>query len=180
MSDLELDEPRLDNPAASHSVHQPAEISAMPSWCGCEHPIIGVKRGVLIGIKDDGRTPLVIFPGQRGSAAVAARAALDLHEAHVGREVVLMFEEGDREQPIVMACLARREGVERPNVMPGSLEVEADGERLLITAKEQMVLRCGKATITLTKDGKVLIQGTYISSRSSGVNRIKGGSVQLN
>jgi hypothetical protein len=26
----------------------------------------------------------------------------------------------------------------------------------------------------------VLIQGTYVSSRSSGVNRIKGGSVQLN
>jgi len=26
----------------------------------------------------------------------------------------------------------------------------------------------------------VLIQGTYVSSRSSGVNRVKGGSIQLN
>jgi hypothetical protein len=26
----------------------------------------------------------------------------------------------------------------------------------------------------------VLIEGTYVSSRSSGVNRVKGGSVQLN
>jgi hypothetical protein len=60
------------------------------------------------------------------------------------------------------------------------VEVDTDGERLLVTAKEQLVLRCGKATITLTKAGKVLIQGTYVSSRSSGVNRIKGGSVQLN
>jgi hypothetical protein len=50
----------------------------------------------------------------------------------------------------------------------------------MVSAKEQLVLRCGKASITLTKEGKVLIQGAYVSSRSSGVNRIKGGSVQLN
>ena len=43
-----------------------------------------------------------------------------------------------------------------------------------------MVLRCGKASITLTKAGKVLIEGSYVLSRSTGVNRIKGGSVQLN
>jgi hypothetical protein len=42
------------------------------------------------------------------------------------------------------------------------------------------VLQCGKASITLTKAGKVLIQGSYVSSRSTGVNRVKGGSVQLN
>jgi hypothetical protein len=41
-------------------------------------------------------------------------------------------------------------------------------------------LRCGKSSITLTRAGKVLIEGEYISSRSSGVNRIKGGSIQLN
>lgn len=180
MNDLELDEPRLDDPAASDSSHRRVEGSALPSWCASEKPIFGVQRGILVGIKDDGRTPLVVFPGQRGSAALAARTTIDLYGAHVGREVVLMFEDGDRGQPIVMGCLARQDGAERPNALPGSLEVETDGERLLVTAKEQLVLRCGKATITLTKAGKVLIQGAYISSRSSGVNRIKGGSVQLN
>jgi hypothetical protein len=63
---------------------------------------------------------------------------------------------------------------------PGQVEVDADGERLIVSAKEQLVLRCGKASITLTKAGKVLIQGTYVSNRSAGVIRIKGGSVQLN
>jgi hypothetical protein len=63
---------------------------------------------------------------------------------------------------------------------PGQVEVDADGERMIVSAKEQLVLRCGKASITLTKAGKVLIKGSYLLSRSSGVNRIKGGSVQLN
>lgn len=60
------------------------------------------------------------------------------------------------------------------------VEVDADGERMMVSAKEQLVLRCGKASITLTKAGKVIIKGSYVLSRSSGVNRIKGGSVQLN
>ncbi len=64
---------------------------------------------------------------------------------------------------------------------PGQVEVDADGERLVVSAKEQLVLRCGKASITLTKAGKVLIEGSLRAvSRSTGVNRIKGGSVQLN
>jgi uncharacterized protein (DUF2345 family) len=62
----------------------------------------------------------------------------------------------------------------------GQVEVDSDGQRLIVSAKEQIVLRCGKASITLTKAGKVLIDGTYVLSRSSGANRIKGGSVQLN
>jgi hypothetical protein len=63
---------------------------------------------------------------------------------------------------------------------PETVEVDKDGERLVVSAKEQLVLRCGKASVTLTKAGKVLIQGSYVLSRSSGVNRIKGASVQLN
>ncbi len=63
---------------------------------------------------------------------------------------------------------------------PAQVEVDVDGEHLTVSAKEELVLRCGKASIVLTKSGKILIHGTYISNRSSGVMRIKGGSVQLN
>src|SRR5688572_20764893 len=55
----------------------------------------GVVVGELIGMTDDGRTPLVVFPGQRGSAAIRARSVLDLHSAHVGGQVVLAFEGAD-------------------------------------------------------------------------------------
>jgi uncharacterized protein (DUF2345 family) len=58
--------------------------------------------------------------------------------------------------------------------------VDIDGQRLQFEAKDEIVLKCGKASITLTKAGKIIIRGTYLLSRSSGVNRIKGGSVQIN
>ena len=139
----------------------------------------GATVGTLIGFRDDGRTPLVLFPGQRGSAAIAARATVDLHGTHIGRDVLLVFERGDAGRPIIVGWLRSDDHAAVADA-PGNVEVDADGERLIVSAKEQLVLRCGKASVTLTKAGKVLIQGTYLSSRSSGVNRIKGGSVQLN
>ena len=41
-------------------------------------------------------------------------------------------------------------------------------------------MRCGEASITLTRAGKVLIRGAYVLSRSSGANRIKGAAVEIN
>lgn len=137
-----------------------------------------VVVGELVALTDNGVVPLVLYPGQHGTAALAARTVLDLHGAHIGRRVVLSFERGDPTRPIVMGVL--REAGDSPLEAPGQVQVDADGQRMIVNAKHELVLQCGKASITLTKAGKVLIQGSYVSSRSSGVNRIKGGSVQLN
>jgi len=142
-------------------------------------PWPAVVIGELIAITDEGRTALLLYPGQPGTAAVRARSSVDLHAAHIGQSVVLMFDGGNASRPIVI-------GVLRPTApwpldeIPGQVHVEADGERMIVSARRQLVMRCGKASITLTDAGKVLIDGTYVSSRSSGVNRVQGGSVQLN
>jgi len=138
-----------------------------------------VVVGDLIGITDDGHTPLVTFRDQVGTAAIAARSVVDLHGAHIGRQVVLVFENADPARPIVMGVL-HNDGHSALGPRPGTVEVDRDGERMIIGAREQLVLQCGKAKLTLTRAGKVLIEGTYISSRSSGVNRLKGGSIQIN
>jgi hypothetical protein len=67
-----------------------------------------------------------------------------------------------------------------PDAKPPLAEAVVDGEMVNIEGKEQIVLKCGKASITLTRSGKILIRGAYLLNRSSGVNRIKGGSVQIN
>ena len=141
--------------------------------------IDGVVVAQIVGFMDNGATPLVTYVQQPGTAAIPARAIVDLHGEHIGQDVVLMFEGGDPLRPIVMGYVRGDKNWRLPE-QPGQVEVDADGQRLVVNAKEQIVLRCGKASITLTKAGKVLVQGTYVLSRSSGVNRIKGGSVQLN
>lgn len=140
---------------------------------------MGLAIGELIGLTDGGLVALVRHAEQPGMAALPARTVVDLHGAHIGRPVALMFEAGDRSKPVVMGVL-RASGDWPLADRPGQVQVDADGERLIVSAKEQLVFRCGKASITLTQAGKVLIEGTYVSSRSAGANRLKGGSIHLN
>ena len=155
------------------------EASGTPAERGAGTRITGAVVGTLIAFAENGTVPLVTYPGQPGTAALAARTTLDLHGTHVGRCAVLLFEDGDPHRPIIVGCLREANPRSLPDV-PGQVEVDADGERLIVAAKEQLVLRCGKASITLTKAGKVLVDGSYVASSASGVNRIKGGSVQIN
>ena len=50
----------------------------------------------------------------------------------------------------------------------------------MIEGEGELILRCGRATVTLREDGKIVIRGVDVLSRASRTNRIKGGSVQLN
>jgi len=136
-------------------------------------PSNGAIVGVLGGFDESGG-PLVNFPENHSSALVMARSTVPLSVGQVGCEVVLAFEHGDFGRPIILGCIQPL-GEQEPSV-----EVKLDGEQLTFSADKEIVLCCGKSSITLTRAGKVLIRGTYLVSRSSGVNRIKGGSVQIN
>jgi hypothetical protein len=172
------DHPAEAEDTVAHDLLRPLVVGRTTT--NVESPALsgGVIVGELIGMTDDGRTPLVVFPGQRGSAAIQARSVLDLHSAHVGGQVVLVFEGADPRKPIIMGLIREERSSRQQH--PGHVEVDTDGERMIVSAKTQLVLRCGKASITLTQAGKVLIEGTYVSSRSTGANRLKGGSIHLN
>ena len=58
--------------------------------------------------------------------------------------------------------------------------IKIDGRKIMVEGRDEVVLRCGRASITLTRDGRVAIRGVKLSSRASGSNKIKGGSVQIN
>jgi hypothetical protein len=135
-------------------------------------PSVIVGRVAAIAESQD---PLIDFPGNTSGELVRARSLVPITNADVGREVALTFEDADLSRPIIVGLL------QSPQPQPApQREVKLDAETLVLSAKREVVIQCGKASITLTNAGKVLIRGAYLLSRSSGVNRIKGGSVQIN
>ncbi len=132
--------------------------------------IDGIVVGKLAGFDANG-SPAIDYPGNR-LGALPARSTVALAPADRGRDVALMFEAGDPRKPIVLGLIH--------HPVPVPIEATADKKRLIFEAEEEIELRCGKSSITLTKAGKVIIRGAYLLSRSTGVNRIKGGSVQIN
>ncbi|UCJ17767.1 DUF6484 domain-containing protein [Pseudomonas sp. MM211] len=136
----------------------------------------GVVIGVLLDVPQ-ASSPVVAFPGCPSETGIAATTTTTLSREDIGAQVALMFVAGDPSQPLVIGRIQRLP--QAPIATPAAV-AHMDGERLEFSAEREIVLRCGKASITLTREGKVLIKGAYLSSRSSGVNRIKGGSVQIN
>ncbi len=132
----------------------------------------GAATGRIVAAQESGE---VLVALDQGAAPLAARSTIAMAQEDLGCEVLVMFENADPMRPII---IGRLQGNAKTKTKPAELKV--DGEAMVLEAERELVLRCGKSSITLTRAGKVLIRGAYLLSRSSGVNRIKGGSVQIN
>ncbi|HVR64885.1 MAG TPA: DUF6484 domain-containing protein [Polyangia bacterium] len=142
-----------------------------------------------------------------GGPPVPARTTIVLDDAQVAhavqtrQAVVLLFENGDVDRPIVVgmvqpdagaglfgALLAQQtKSPSPPPVSPGPVSRPAapavarvDGKRVVIEGKDEVTLKCGDASITLLRDGKMILRGAYVETTAKGVNRIRGGSVKIN
>ncbi|MBW2737513.1 MAG: hypothetical protein JRE64_01420 [Deltaproteobacteria bacterium] len=151
--------------------------------------IKGVRVGRIVNVDESGQA-FVDFPGNTEGPVAARftssiRSKLLNHATSADQEVLLAFEDNNPELPIIIDALYSPVD-EITNTPTIALETEkptditTDGKRVTFDAKEEIVLRCGKASIILTRAGKIIIRGAYLLNRSSGVNRIKGGSVQIN
>ena len=123
---------------------------------------------MLAGINDAGQ-PLVRHSLDPSGRILVARTTVPVTSQQVDREVVLAFESGNLARPIVLGVLLRPDGQEPsaprvapPTVIQPIVQATLDGEQLVLSAEQEIVLRCGKASLTLTRAGKVLIRGTYL------------------
>ena len=157
--------------------------------------------GELVKISALGE-PMVNFTLNRLSHPLVSISTIAVTSKQVGRKVVLMFQEGDLSKPIIIGFVhsplhemienfelttthseSERENdmqEQKPALDLAKTTTVVDGKKVLIEAHEEIVLKCGEASITLTKAGKIMIRGKYLLNRSTGVNRILGGSVQVN
>lgn len=163
---------------------------------------LSVKVGRLV----TGSAPGALRVDFDGNAAgpLTARSVVALDEATVREAiavrqlVVLLFENGDPRLPIVVGLVPPDPGAAllgsllapapapAPPVAaaapaaPPAREARVDGKRVILEGQDEVVLKCGEASITLKRDGKLILRGTYVETQAKGVNRIKGGSVKIN
>jgi hypothetical protein len=144
-----------------------AHTPATPPSCA------GASVGIILGADADGQ-PLVDFPGNPYgpvAARVAVTGEIDV-AAWVAAcaQVVLVFERAEASLPIIVGVIAGTAPVP---------PVDKSGPRT-ISAEKELVLRCGKGSLTIRDDGNILIKGTNVTSRATDVHKIKGGAVRIN
>jgi len=137
------------------------------------------REGYVAGTDGEGR-PLVDFEGNPAGPRVALTTVplpgATLEAAVASRQTVqLRFQDGDVRHPIIIGLArdARQEGVPHP--------LRGDGGTLLevLEHADGVTLRVGKASLRLMLDGRIFLKGTYVETCAEGLNRIKGGTVDI-
>jgi len=143
----------------------------------------GVRVGKLMSVEEIGHI-LVDYPDNPLGPA-PARSTIEISNEDGDRKVLLIFEKSDPRLPIIIGFVQ-----EQPVVPAHSEQVTldkkklkdiiVDGEKIVFDAQKEIVLRCGEGSVTIRTDGKIVIKGTNLLSRSKGVNKIKGAAVNIN
>lgn len=146
-------------------------------------PIIGHVVEVLDGTRIRARVPIY---GLEYVTADCVEHVVDRKgglESLIGRQVLIACVAGDAAQAIVYGVIGTP-----LSSKPTEVEVDAprptaaviDGERVVLDAESEIVLRCGRSSLTLTSDGRIVMKGIEIVSRAVRTNKIKGGTVNIN
>lgn len=144
--------------------------------------------GRLVEISSDGQA-MVDYQYNHGEPVPARSIIAELPE-HVNinahrQPVLLVFENGNPNLPIIVGFINETLSnfpnnkeltlpIKRPEL------VTRDNESIVIDAEKEIELRCGKSSVILKKNGKVVIKGTEIVSRAAKANKIKGAVVNIN
>jgi len=152
---------------------------------------LSTSSGLLVGritaLLENGN-PLVAFDGETKSEPIEALTVVPLSSSSIGKDVAISFAQNQNGMPIVMGVIRRmldevlddvpeQEALKTGTVKP---EVIVDGNKLELSAPEEVTIRCGEASITLNKSGKILIKGKHVLNRISGAYKVKSGSIELN
>ncbi len=147
-------------------------IQAWPPAAASETAIVGQ----LVAI--EAQRPVVAFDLGQGELQHVARVLLApaLGDAPwaVGQSVLILLERGDPSLPIIVGRVADA----LPVVAQQAVDVQASTVNL--QGQEELVLRCGEASIVLRANGEVLVKGTRVLSRALESNKIRGATVLIN
>ncbi len=141
--------------------------------------------GRIVDITDDYRAK-IDYPGNPLGPVIARSVVRESDcEGLLDATVMLIFENSDPTLPIIIGLV--HENINTPNMhetfdVPSAKqhEVGIDGKRLVFEADKEIVLRCGRSSMTLRADGKVIVKGKNLVSRASVANKIRGASVNIN
>jgi hypothetical protein len=148
---------------------------------GLEKVARNARTGTIAGIDNHG-VVMVLVSGDKIArpsrlAIRTSREQIELAIQHK-QQVLLLIEEGDPQRPILIGFVEDKLASE--SAVPKIIEADVDGKRVRLVAQDEIVFECGSASITLRRNGRVVIKGAYVETHSEGTNRIKGGQVRIN
>lgn len=148
---------------------------------GREEVVQAARIGRITAIDEQGIVTVWMPNLGPMQARIAVPVTLDQIKRAISTQqsVLLLIEDRAPDRPIIVGFVEDRVNLE-PGPPPQVVEADVDGKRVRLVGKDEVVLECGSASITLRRNGRVVIKGAYVETHSDGTNRIKGGQVRIN
>ncbi len=150
---------------------------------------LNTQKGTVTGFLQEGTIEITPAKGNKAIPCFILKNSSRLNSFALNDEVLFISNSGD-EYGYIMGVIDRYMPVtETSDTTPKSTLsqtehlpaiAEIDGRKVNIEAKNEIILKCGKSSITLQKNGQITLKGTNLVSRASSVNKLKGGSVSIN
>ena len=158
---------------------------------GYQKPYGSILIGRICELSANGN-PLVSYDDATQLNPVEALSTVPLDKGAIGCEVAISFAQNQGGVPVIMGVIARLidQVMEQTDTTKDTApvvvaevntpELLIDGKKIQLSATEEISLRCGDTSITLNKNGKILVQGKHMLNRIAGSYQIKSGSIDLN
>lgn len=131
-------------------------------------PASGIVTGQIVSIEEDGE----LFIDYPGNTIGPTRAKTLARRVQAGATVLIVFERGNNELPIVLGVL--HDGVQTRRKV---LRLKA--RKIVLEADEELLLRCGESSVSATQ-GKIVLKGRDLVSRAARINKVRGATVLIN
>lgn len=153
-----------------------------------EYPTKDYCVGTLIKVDDTGRPVVDFHNNENGPLIARTLVQIPLQSEYPDKHsqsVLLIFEKGDPRSPIIAGFVhetlySKNDEISFPLHHSDPKELIVDKKRISFNAYDEVVIRCGKSSLNLHKNGKVVMKGVQITTRASQANKIRGANVNIN
>ncbi|MFY9270509.1 MAG: DUF6484 domain-containing protein [Candidatus Manganitrophaceae bacterium] len=98
----------------------------------------------------------------------------------IGREVLLLFAEGDPWQPVIIGMIGLMGEPASTSFSNVAEHLLLEAKRITIRAEDSVEIECGEGRQLFRNDGKVVVRGNDLLQRATGSVRIKSPKVDIN
>ena len=133
-----------------------------------------IERGVVVEILENGEISVEVKVGAHRLILCDFLETSDQPKVSLrpGDPVLFLLPRTSEEKGCVLGRIGRYRKPEK--------EIKKKPENLVVEAKKRIDLKCGKSSIVMRRDGKLVVKGVDVVSRAKRNNKIKGGSVNIN
>jgi hypothetical protein len=136
----------------------------------------GAVLARIVAVGPDGEPWIAV--GDLGAEPRRAETVVPIDPSVVGRRVLVSFAGAER-TPVVVGVVVEA-GDQAASFSAPLVDLVIDRRRIVLSAQQEVVLRCGAASITLTADGRAVVRGADVVSSATRTNRVRGGAVKIN